>query len=76
MYASLKFIPFFYDFILTMLEYCKTILTKVSFDKTLFEKELSKSITYLMSEEVTDLYSWARLNFEEYKEVIIKCFES
>lgn len=59
-----------------MLNYCKTILTKISFDKCLFEKELNKSITYLMPQEANNLYSWATANFEEYKDIIFKCFEA
>ena len=33
---------------LSMLEYIKTILQKVSFDKALFEKELAKAINMLI----------------------------
>lgn len=36
-----------------MLEYVKTILLKVSFDKMLFEKELRKGFRFLESEEET-----------------------
>ncbi|MFD2246110.1 hypothetical protein [Pontibacter ruber] len=41
-----------------MLEYVKTILTKVSFDKMLFEKELRKSFRFLVKEELTQLKQW------------------
>ena len=35
-----------------MLELCKEILMKVSFDKVLFQKELAKSLGWIKSEEV------------------------
>ena len=41
-----------------MLEYFKTILSKVSFDRKLFEKELKKAIKQLVPEELRDLKSW------------------
>ncbi|MDX5348593.1 MAG: hypothetical protein LPJ89_08025 [Hymenobacteraceae bacterium] len=41
-----------------MLEYIKTILSKVSFDKKLFEKELKKSLKVLVEEEVEELRKW------------------
>lgn len=41
-----------------MLEYCKTILSKVSFDRKLFEKELIKAIKRLVGEELVDLKQW------------------
>lgn len=41
-----------------MLEYCKTILTKVDFDYSLFWKEYRKSIEYLREEEAEALHKW------------------
>ena len=41
-----------------MLEYFKTILSKVSFDGKLFEKELKKAISSLVKEELRDLKQW------------------
>lgn len=41
-----------------MLEYCKTILSKVSFDRKLFEKELAKAIKSLVGEELVALKNW------------------
>ncbi len=48
----------------TMLEYVKTILEKVSFDVKLFKKEFEKAIKILIPEEVKELISWIRKNFE------------
>ena len=41
-----------------MLEYFKTILSKVSFDSKLFEKELKKAIRSLLKEELKELKKW------------------
>lgn len=41
-----------------MLEYIKTILLKVSFDKMLFEKELRKAFKVLVQEEIHQLKQW------------------
>lgn len=41
-----------------MLEYCKTILKKVSFDSSLFEKELKKSMKWLNEKEKKELKKW------------------
>jgi hypothetical protein len=46
-----------------MLEYCKTILEKVSFDPKLFEKELKKSKKWLLKEEFAHLKKWVRERF-------------
>ncbi len=46
-----------------MLEYFKTILSKVSFDKKLFEKELKKAIKSLIPEELNDLKKWCYARF-------------
>ncbi|MFN6943510.1 MAG: hypothetical protein ACK4ND_01080 [Cytophagaceae bacterium] len=46
-----------------MLEYCKNILEKVSFDKALFEKELKKSKNWLSREEICELRKWAGKRF-------------
>jgi len=56
-----------------MFEYCKIIIEKVSFDKVLFEKELKKSITYLIPEEIDTFLNWVQANFgEQYSEIIAK----
>jgi hypothetical protein len=46
-----------------MLEYIKTILLKVSFDKMLFEKELRKAIKVLVKEEIQELKQWCYNQF-------------
>ncbi|MGV3560143.1 hypothetical protein [Larkinella arboricola] len=59
----------------TMLEYIKTILQKVSFDKQLFEKELKKAIGLLVPEEVKQLKSWCYEKFSNlYLTVLNRCF--
>ncbi|MBI1266091.1 MAG: hypothetical protein GC193_01535 [Cryomorphaceae bacterium] len=46
-----------------MLELCKNVLTKVSFDRLLFAKELKKSIKWLSREELIHLRSWCIQRF-------------
>lgn len=46
-----------------MLEYFKTILAKVSFDKKLFEKELRKAIRSVMVDELGELKRWCYAKF-------------
>jgi hypothetical protein len=41
-----------------MLEFSKTILNKVSFDRFLLQKEYKKCLTYLGREEQTELNKW------------------
>ena len=48
-----------------MLEYIKTILLKVSFDKTLFEKELKKGLRVLEREDLLQLEQWC---YEEFSD--------
>ncbi|MDZ7608815.1 MAG: hypothetical protein U5K79_25265 [Cyclobacteriaceae bacterium] len=58
-----------------MLKYAKVILTKVSFDARLFEKELRKAIKTLMKHERTELEVWCYETFgNRYKPVISRCF--
>ncbi len=42
----------------SMLEYSKTILEKVSFDKSLFEKELKKALKMLVECDRKELQQW------------------
>ncbi len=60
----------------TMLEYAKEILTKVSFDVKLFEKELLKSIKYLATEEVKALKTWCFKTFGDrtFRRVLQRAF--
>jgi len=46
-----------------MLAYSKEVLRKVSFDVSLFKKELSKAFQYLLEEEIEDLRQWVINNF-------------
>jgi len=60
-----------------MLEYFKLILSKVSFSKYLFEKELRKAIKILIGEELKELQRWCYGRFGDiYKSIIQRCFMS
>ena len=59
-----------------MLNFCKTILKKVSFDKYLFQKELRKSILMLQKKELIAFKIWCLSCFGNYREVIIEVFEN
>ena len=41
-----------------MLEFCKNILEKVSFDQVLFKKELVKSIQWINKTDAKSLRDW------------------
>lgn len=53
-----------------MLEYSKLILKKVSFDSGLFEKELRKSLNYLMPDEAEELLTWVKMHHVEYADIL------
>lgn len=58
-----------------MLNYVKTVLSKVSFDARLFEKELRKAIKVLIGEEVNDLRNWCYARFgSEHEAILNRCF--
>lgn len=58
-----------------MLNYVKTVLTKVSFDALLFEKELRKAIKLLIAEEVSELRNWCYTRFgQEHEAILNRCF--
>ncbi|AYB30287.1 MAG TPA: hypothetical protein VIU12_32830 [Chryseolinea sp.] len=58
-----------------MLNYVKTVLTKVSFSALLFEKELRKAINLLIGEEVNELKNWCYTRFgTEHEEILNRCF--
>lgn len=61
-----------------MLELCKEILLKVSFDKLLFQKELNKALRWISnSDEKESLKKWCYSKFgKEYPEVIKLAFVS
>lgn len=54
-----------------MLEYVKTILRKVSFDRRLFEKELVKALKVLVPVELQELKAWCYENFGHIYRVIL-----
>ena len=54
-----------------MLEYCKTILQKISFSKILFKKEYRKTFRYLTKAEQAELRKWLRSNLEA-RDLILK----
>lgn len=58
-----------------MLDYFKSILTRVSFDARLFEKELLKAIRSLVVDEVQELKAWCYANFgKEHGAILNRCF--
>lgn len=54
-----------------MLEYVKTILLKVSFDRKLFEKELRKAFKILTREELKHLKNWCYETFAGVYQIIL-----
>lgn len=61
----------------TMFEFCKNILEKVSFDKTLFRKELTKSFKWLKPQEKMLLMVWCIGTFgHKYRDVILEVYNS
>ena len=58
-----------------MLNYVKTVLTRVSFDARLFEKELRKAIKMLVAEEIKELRNWCYATFgNEHPAILNRCF--
>jgi hypothetical protein len=58
-----------------MLQFCKTVLKKVSFDKQLFKKELYKSLGFIEKKEWIILKIWCLSTFSIYKDIIVEVFE-
>ncbi|RZK00474.1 MAG: hypothetical protein EOO46_21070 [Flavobacterium sp.] len=56
----------------TMFDYTKTILERVSFDPTLFCKELEKALKTLLPYEVEQLTDWL-LSFTREKPELRQC---
>jgi len=54
-----------------MLEYAKTILKKVSFDRKLFEKELKKALKVLIPKELKEFKKWCYEQFGHIYNVIL-----
>ena len=60
-----------------MFELSKNILEKVSFDKKLFHKELTKALKWLKPDEKTLLKVWCLGTFGHiYKDVIIEVYKN
>ena len=60
-----------------MLELSKTILSRISFDKILFKKELGKALKWVKPHEKLILKVWVLAQFGHmYKDVIVEVFES
>ncbi|OZI06709.1 hypothetical protein BWI93_18855 [Siphonobacter sp. BAB-5385] len=60
---------------ITVLEYVKIILQKVSFDAHLFEKELRKALRQLIPAEVKELKQWCYTLFGKiYYRILRRCF--
>lgn len=60
-----------------MYELSKKVLTKVSFDRKLFRKELLKSKRWLKPKETIMLKAWCLATFGHmHKDIIIEAFES
>ncbi|WP_209331354.1 hypothetical protein [Lunatimonas salinarum] len=58
-----------------MVEYVKTILLKVSFDRKLFEKELRKGLNLLVPSELEEFREWCYRTFAKvYEPVLNKYF--
>jgi len=58
-----------------MLDYVKQILSKVSFDAILFEKELRKAIGTLVKHEVEELKKWCYGQFyTKHPAILNRCF--
>ncbi len=58
-----------------MLRYAKQVLSKVSFDKELFEKELRKAIKMLVPVEIRELKKWCYRKFSKlYRAILDRCF--
>jgi hypothetical protein len=58
-----------------MLELCKEILTKVSFDRLLFQKELNKALKWLQSEELEGFREWCLSTFgKKYPDILKSAF--
>ena len=59
-----------------MLEFCKQILLKVSFDRQLFRKELKKMIGMLKKEDVMVLKAWCIVTFVQHQDVVSEVFQN
>ena len=60
---------------IAMFEYTKQILTKVSFDRNLFRKELLKALRILKREERRLLKVWCIATFAAYSDIVVEAFK-
>ena len=59
-----------------MYEMSKNVLTRVSFDRVLFKKELSKAKKWLKPNEKLMLKAWCLATFgNQYKDIILEVYE-
>jgi hypothetical protein len=60
-----------------MLEFCKKVLEKVSFDQKLFKKELRKAIKWVKTDELEVLRRWCLIKFGNlYRSLIEDSFKN
>jgi len=59
-----------------MLELSKKVLTKVSFDRQLFRKELEKAVGWLKHEDASKLRIWCLASFAVYGDIITDVYDS
>ena len=60
-----------------MLEFCKKVLAKVSFDRALFAKELKKSMRWLKRAERESLKQWCSKKYGDlYGDIILTTFSN
>ena len=59
-----------------MLELSKKVLEKVSFDRSLFQKELIKAVKWIQKEETSSLKVWCLASFAMYNDIIVEVFEA
>jgi len=52
-----------------MLDYTKTVLEKVSFNVSLFKRELKKALKILLPYEVDELIIWLRIYSEQHPRI-------
>jgi hypothetical protein len=52
---------------MTILEFTKIVLEKVSFEPTLFRKELKKALRKMSDEDFKNLMNWCRTRFGKKK---------
>jgi hypothetical protein len=58
-----------------MLEHQKIVLSNLCDNEKLFKKELHKSIDWLTSEELKELWSWLKENYwQSHSEIIVDAF--